>query len=122
MLHLSTTDSIRRTTRLRRMLLLVFLVCILILIGYFLVSSYFQRIEMAKEQEFKKLACTVNSIAYSFDGDAHQYLVNNYTFKDAIQKNNQDSLYQELSQYLNAIRKANEISVPIYTLVVKCSI
>jgi len=118
MVHLSTTDSIRRTTKLRQMLLLFFLVCMLILIGYFLVNSYFQRIEMAKEQEFKKLACTVNSTAYSFDGDAHQYLVEKYILKDAIQKNNDDSLYQELNQYLNAIRMANDISVPIYTLVV----
>ncbi len=107
----------QRTKRMILWLKIISLGGISILITYFLFNSYYQRLELSKKVEFQKLEATVNALAISVDGDAHQKLMKRYRLPDQINKNEDDSIYAVINSQLKSIAVANQIPTDIYTLI-----
>ena len=107
----------KQTKRLLASLLGIALGSITLLIVYFLFSSYSQRIELSKKKEFEKLEATVNALSLFIDGDMHNDLMNNFREKDAIKSNTDHPIYERIRNQMNTVRKANGITVDVYTLI-----
>ncbi len=103
-------------SRLRRVMTTV-LVAFLLLIAYFLTSSYFNDLAEAEQATLMRLNGIAYTLAMQIDGDAHQRLMAKYPQKDAIATAQQDSTYLYIHQSLRQIYDANMLNTPIYTIV-----
>jgi len=90
---------------------------VIILVTYFLIDSYFQRIESSKQIEFQKLESTVNALSLSINGDDHENLMASFKKKDEILSNAQSTLYQKINKQLKQFKNINNIETDIYTLI-----
>ena len=109
------TSNIWKNRRIRQILLLVggstvFLWIIIVVLFYnFTVSKHEQTTLM-------RLLGIANSLALQVDGDVHEKIFEQYPAKDAITRNNQDSMYFILHSLLRSNYKANMLKSPVYTL------
>ena len=109
------TSNIWKNRRIRQILLLVggstvFLWIIIVVLFYnFTVSKHEQTTLM-------RLLGIANSLALQVDGDVHEKIFEQYPAKDAITRNNQDSMYFILHSLLRSNYKANMLKSPVYTV------
>lgn len=100
----------------RRVYTLVF-VSILLLVFYFVNNQYRSVLAAAEDEATQKLLAVAKLSANQIDGDLHQILSERYTSKNAVTKNDGDSIYNYFHQQLLQIQNITELSTPIYTLV-----
>lgn len=91
--------------------------CIILLSGYFVISSYNNSIDEEEKNVLKRLRAITNTIALQIDGDAHQAVFERYTEMDGINAIDQDSNYYRIHQVLADAYAANELNSAIYTAV-----
>jgi signal transduction histidine kinase len=89
----------------------------LILMTYFMWSSYRNALSEAENTTLMRLGGIVNSLALQIDGDAHQHLTMKYLQKDAILDTHQDSTYAKIHRMLRQNYEANMLHSPIYTII-----
>lgn len=81
------------------------------------ISNYLTQTRIFEEKELAKLEGIASTLALELDGDAHQFLIDAYPEKDAIQSNDQDSIYLGMHKKLVKAMDANELQTTIYTMV-----
>jgi serine phosphatase RsbU (regulator of sigma subunit) len=86
-------------------IVLVVFVSLLMLSGYYIVSSYYEYLKTAEEQTLEKLKGISNTLSLQINGDEHEYLTKKYKNTDDIKINTQDSVYNKIHlQLLEAFR------------------
>lgn len=90
---------------------------IAILSLFLIIDLYHIQIEESKKEVLSTLEAIANTTSLLVDGDKHASLSAKYQQKDAIQANEDDSLYFQLHQTLAEVYEANHLSSPIYTVV-----
>jgi signal transduction histidine kinase len=89
----------------------------LIVMTYFMWSSYRNSLSEAENTTLMRLGGIVNSMALQIDGDAHQHITMQYLQKDDILNNQQDSNYFKIHEVLKNNYEANMLHTPIYTII-----
>ena len=102
----------------KTVIILITLITILCLSGYFSYTSYKKQIANLQEKEMDKLESIVTTLAPYIDGDKHQFLIEKYYGKDQIKTNEQDSVYYELHKILSTAKNNNQLTTDIYTIVI----
>jgi len=113
-LRLKWKDIIGNTSG-RIMLSILFFT--ILLCGGFVVFTYHSKVNAHKEAEFKKLQGISKSLAAQLDGNAHQQLFADYTEEDDIYKTGQSDFYDHVNMLLEKVKKSNQLTSDIYTLV-----
>lgn len=90
---------------------------IVVLSGYFIVSSYNNSIANEERNVKERLKSITATMALQLDGDLHEALYRKYPNKGDISSNAQDSDYHRLHQILLAGKMANGLESELYTAV-----
>ena len=98
-----------------RILMLLFS-SLLIISGYFIVSSYFSQLNLHKERVLNKLEAIVSTLASQIKAEHIDYLINHFPEVDDIKYNNQDGVYNEIHQLLSDAKNGNRLKTDIYTI------
>ena len=98
-----------------RVLVLLFF-SLVILIGYFLINSYFVQLDIHKTKMLTRLEAVANTASTQIDGNQLDYLQSSFLEKDAIETNYQDRVYQLMNEVLAEIKELNKLNTSIYTL------
>ncbi|MEM6964721.1 MAG: ATP-binding protein [Bacteroidota bacterium] len=104
-----------------KVLLIVTIVMIGLILGFFMLHSYQQNLRNAEKSELKSLHNIAKTLALSIDGSLHEKLVCNLTERDAISKNSDNKTYEKIHRLLKQTQLANDVETPIYTLFKKSS-
>jgi len=107
--------NIWKNKRLRQILLLVGS-AIIILWLLIVVLFYNFTVSQHEQSTLLRLAGIANSLALQIDGDIHEKIFESYKGQDAINQNDQDSLYLQLHHLLKANHTANMLKSPVYTI------
>lgn len=92
--------------------IIVVLVALLFLTGYFCVAAYFEY----QDQTLSKLEAVAKTLAMQVDGNEHEYLTKTYRKQGDIKTNNQDVVYRKIQQVLANGYRANNLKSEISTL------
>ncbi len=90
---------------------------IVVLSGYFIVSSYNNSIANEERNVKERLKSITATIALQLDGDLHEALYKKYPQKGDLTTNHQDSDYQRLHEIMLAGKTANGLESELYTAV-----
>jgi len=96
--------------------LAILFVALVILIGYFLVNSYYVQLEIHKNKILAKLEAIANTTATQINGNQIEYLFEMYPKRGDLRTNYQDRVYQHLHEQLKSIKRQNYLSSALYTL------
>lgn len=110
-------DSIKTIKRDRLILIILFVLSFVGVSIYYSYREYNDKVEILREEKLTFLKAIVSTAATQFDGDTHQAVIEKYTKKDDIVKNNQDSDYKILHNLLLDLYNKNELKSPIYTMI-----
>lgn len=94
---------------------------VLIVSFFFVGLAYNSNIEAAKESVGNKIEAITRTLSFQIKGEDHLYLLNNYQKKDAIKKNNQDSVYHKIQKLLKHSKEVNKLNSTVYTMVLDSS-
>ena len=100
-------------------LIVVTVLGLLILTGYFVITSYRSHISNEEEGLLRELSAIAATGSIQIDGDEHEKLMNTYREKDAITSIDQDPGYHKLYKQLKQIQELNQVESDIYTLVLE---
>jgi signal transduction histidine kinase len=89
----------------------------LLLLTYFLATSYFRSLAEAENASLMRLYGIARTLTEQIDGDAHQRLMLRHRSKDAITSAEQDSDYLAIHHVLQMNFEGNMLHTPIYTIV-----
>ncbi|NOZ46246.1 MAG: GAF domain-containing protein [Chlorobi bacterium] len=109
--------NINKTKQVRLYLIIVTTISFVLFGAYFLVTFYKKSLKSVEEKELLYLKGISQTLASAINGDAHEYIYNKYQTKNAIQKNEEDSIYLKLRNILHQAQIKNNLSTDIYTLV-----
>ncbi len=99
-----------------RVLLVVF-IAFSILTAYFIQNSYRSYLGESEKQLVDRMFSIAQTTALQLEPDNLDYLISNYTTKDAIRSSAQDSIYNIVHRKLAEVTSVNEMNSPLYTLV-----
>lgn len=99
-----------------RIILIIYFLIILTTV-FFLTYGYFNNLEIQELRQFDKLRTLVISTGSRIDGDEHQLLTENISYKDEIKNVDQNYLYKEVHTILHEAEVNNKLKSPLYTLV-----
>jgi len=108
--------KIWKNRRLRQIILLVG-GSIIVLWLVIVVLFYNFTVSQHEQSTLMRLAGIANSLALQIDGDIHEEIFETHKAKDAISRNDQDSLYFSLHKLLRSNHKTNMLKSPVYTIV-----
>lgn len=91
--------------------------CIILLAGYFIYDIYRKNIAYAEEKVLTQLIAVAKSISLEVDPVDFKYLKDRYPNIDDITENGQDSVYNDISDFLAAQGRINGLESPIYLLI-----
>ncbi|MBL4704304.1 MAG: hypothetical protein JKY54_07270 [Flavobacteriales bacterium] len=96
--------------------LVMFSLCLIAIIGFFLTYNYYNQLELYKDGLYKKLNAIAITTALSIDVEEHEYLVQTYINEGDIVTREQDSIYSKLYHYFKNIEVDDSLNSPICTL------
>ena len=88
---------------------------------YYLTSSFYKRLEIAKESAFSKLENITRNLSFFVDGDDYQQLMQSHPEKNDITENTDNVFYTKLHDILAYTKDYNDLPTDIYTWVVDTS-
>lgn len=109
------STNIWKNRRLRQIILLVS-GSIIVLWLVIVVLFYNFTVSQHEQSTLMRLAGIANSLALQIDGDIHEEIFETNKVKDAIIRNDQDSLYLSLHTLLRSNHEANMLKSPVYTI------
>lgn len=109
------STNIWKNRRLRQIILLVG-GSIVVLWLVIVVLFYNFTVSQHEQSTLMRLAGIANSLALQIDGDIHEKIFETNKVKDAIIRNDQDSLYLSLHTLLRSNHEANMLKSPVYTI------
>lgn len=97
---------------------IIFIIYLLIILttGFFLTYGYYNNLSLQEQRQFDKLKAVVVSIGNNINGDEHQQLTDNISFKDEIKNIDQNFFYKSIHNILNQAEVENNLNSTIYTL------
>jgi len=104
-------SSIRKKKTSSKVVLVV-LAALVALMGYYVVSSYFDY----QDQTITKLDAIAKTLAIQINGDEHQSILKKYKERDEIKTNDQDSVYKKIQSQLAEVYVSNHLKSDISTL------
>ncbi len=109
------TSNIWKNKRLRQIIILV---AGSIVILWLLIALLFYNFTISQYEKstLLRLEGIANTLALQINGDIHEQIFKSHQSKDAITRNEQDSLYNVLHNILRANHDANMLETPVYTI------
>ncbi len=92
------------------------LITLIVVVGYFLVHSYYVQLDIHEKKILSRLDAIANTTASQIDGDQLEMLLQAFPKMDDIQSNTQDENYAEIQQLLAEIKQKNKLKSELYTL------
>lgn len=92
----------------------IYTLSLLIILFYFVSTTYRISINNSKESVLGELKSTVCTAALNINAEKIKRLSENYPFLDQIKHPNSDSVYSEVSLYLREIQEINKLETPLY--------
>jgi signal transduction histidine kinase len=90
---------------------------ILILVVYFVATSYYNSLAKSKAEVLERLRAIAFTSVWLINGDDHDSLANNLMTKDAIVSNTENRIYNTLHNTLKTVSQTNHLESPLYTIV-----
>lgn len=109
--------SVLRTRKRSNRLMGLMFSGILLLVIYFIVYSYITELTNSKEAVLDRLKSIALTSSLMIDGDLHLELSQTYLNKNDIVRNDEITLYSRLHETLENIRRTNNLTSAVYTLV-----
>lgn len=95
----------------------IIFVCLILVVGIFLVTGYYSDLKFQEECQYTKLSTITRTLAIELDGDLHEELI----LKNQLEKDRKgilkDSLYEAFQTDLYNAFKVNDLKTALYTLV-----
>ena len=95
---------------------LITLTALLVLSGYFIISSYVLQLDNKTTGHLGRLDAIAINTASQINGDAYQQLTQKFTDKDQISSNQENAAYFQIHNILSKAKSVNNLNSPIYTL------
>ena len=97
--------------------LVLFTVLFSVLIAFTLtLINYYSQVSIYEKKELSKLGAITNTLSLSIDGDELESLIAKHPGKDAIQRNDADSVYLSIHELIMKAVSINELNTSIYTM------
>jgi signal transduction histidine kinase len=107
-------ELLQQKSRNRRLFIAVF-GTLLLLIGYFIINSYFSHLQKSKREVLNKLEAVAKTAALMVNAEEHEHLFNTFK-KGEITQNTHSPIYFSIHQKLRSVQKTNDLTTAIRTL------